>query len=89
LRVVGKQTVKLADDTLLEVEIVGPVAIRFEDRRLITTAIVVPATSEVLVGAYPLEGLDAFVDPKRQKLLLNPKSPGNPTLYIRQVSLSI
>ena len=89
LRVVGKQTVKLADETLLEVEIVGPVAIRFEDRRLITTAIVVPATSEVLVGAYPLEGLDAFVDPKRQKLLLNPKSPDNPTLYIRQVSLSI
>ena len=89
LRVVGKQTVKLADETLLEVDIVGPVAIRFEDRRAITTAIVLPATSEVLLGAYPLEGLDAFVDPKRQKLLLNPKTPDNPTLYIRQVSLSI
>jgi clan AA aspartic protease len=89
LRVVGKQTVKLADETLVEVDIVGPVAIRFEDRSTIMTAIVLPATSEVLLGAYPLEGLDAFVDPKRQKLLLNPKSPGNPTLYIRQVSLSI
>ena len=89
LRVVGKQTVKLADETLLEVEIVGSVAIRFEDRRIITTAIVLPMTSEVLLGAYTLEGLDAFVDPKRQKLILNPKSPGNPTLYIRQVSLSI
>ena len=89
LRVLGKQTVKLADETLLEVEIVGPVAIRFEDRSTIMTAIVLPATSEVLLGAYPLEGLDAFVDPKRQKLLLNPKSPGNPTLYIRQASLSI
>jgi clan AA aspartic protease len=89
LRVVGKQTVKLADETLLEVDVVGPVAICFEDRRLITTAIVVPATSEVLLGAYPLEGLDAFVDPKRQKLLLNPKSPDNPTLYTRQVSLSV
>ena len=89
LRVVGKQTVKLADETLLEVDIVGPVAIRFEDRRAITTAIVLPGTSEVLLGAYPLEGLDAFVDPKQQKLILNPKTPGNPTLYIRQVSLSI
>src|SRR3712207_1203456 len=29
LRVVGKQTVKLANETLLEVEVVGPVAIRF------------------------------------------------------------
>jgi clan AA aspartic protease len=89
LRVLGKQLVKLADETLLEVEIVGPVAIRFEDRSTIMTAIVLPATTEVLLGAYPLEGLDAFIDPKRQKLLLNPKSPNNPTAYIRQVSLSI
>jgi clan AA aspartic protease len=69
LRVVGKQPVKLADETVVEVDVVGPVAIRFEDRRLITTAIVLPGTSEVLLGAYPLEGLDAFVDPKQQKLL--------------------
>ena len=89
LRVVGKQPVKLADETVVEVDIVGPVAIRFEDRSTFMSAIVLPATSEVLLGAYPLEGLDAFVDPKRQKLILNPKTPGNPTLYIRQVSLSI
>lgn len=89
LRVLGKQTVKLADETLLEVDVVGPVAIRFEDRSTIMTAIVLPSTAEVLLGAYPLEGLDAFIDPKRQKLLLNPKTPANPTAYIRQVSLSI
>jgi clan AA aspartic protease len=89
LRLVGKQPVKLANETVVEVDIVGPVVIRFEDRRAITTAIVLPGTSEVLLGAYPLEGLDAFVDPKRQILRLNPKTPGNPTLYIRQVSLSI
>lgn len=89
LRVLGKQTVKLADETLLEVEIVGPVRVRFEDRSTILDAVVLPATAEVLLGAYPLEGLDAFIDPKRQKLLLNPKSPDNPTAYIRQVSLSI
>jgi len=89
LPVVGKQPVKLADETVVEVDIVGPVAIRFEERTAITTAIVLPESSEVLLGAYPLEGLDAFVDPKRQKLLLNPKSPSNPTLYIRQVTLNI
>ena len=89
LRVLGKQTVRLADETLLEVEIVGPVEVRFEERSTISTAVVLPTTSEVLLGAYPLEGLDAFIDPKRQKLRLNPKSPDNPTKYIRQVSLSI
>ena len=89
LRVLGKQTVRLADETIVEVEIVGPVRVRFEERSTILDAVVLPATSEVLLGAYPLEGLDAFVDPKRQKLLLNPKSPNNPTAYIRQVILSI
>ena len=89
LRVLGKQTVRLADETLLEVDIVGPVRLHFEDRSTILDAVVLPATAEVLLGAYPLEGLDAFIDPKRQKLLLNPKSPNNPTAYIRQVSLSI
>ena len=89
LRVLGKQTVRLADESLLEVEIVGPVEVRFEDRSTIITAVALPTTSEVLLGAYPLESLDAFIDPKRQKLLLNPKSPNNPTAYIRQVSLSI
>ena len=89
LRVLGKQPVRLADETLLEVEIVGPVKVRFEERSTIITAVVLPATSEVLLGAYPLEGLDAFIDPRRQKLRLNPKLPDNPTKYIRQVSLSI
>ena len=89
LRVVGKQMVSLADESLLEADVVGPVEIRFEGRTLITTGIVLPTTSEVLLGAYPLEGLDAYIDPKRQKLLLNPNSPDNPTRYVKQVSLSI
>ena len=39
LRVVGKQPVKLADETVVEVDIVGPVAIRFEDRSTFMSAI--------------------------------------------------
>jgi clan AA aspartic protease len=89
LRVVGKQLVSLADETILEADVVGPIEIRFEDRTLITTAIVLPTTSEVLLGAYPLEGLDAHIDPKQQKLFLNPNSPDNPTKYVKQVSHSL
>ena len=88
LPTIGKDTVRLADETLLELDIVGPIEVRFEDRTLITSAVVLPSASEILLGAYPLEGLDAYIDPKRQKLLLNPKSPDNPKAYIRQVSSS-
>ena len=90
LPLVGKELVKLADETLLEVDVVGPVQVRFEDRTtLVGHAVVMPATSEVLLGAYPMEGLDVFIHPKRERLLVHPKSPDNPKSKIRQVSLSI
>lgn len=92
LRLLGRETVKLADETLLQVDIVGPIEIRFEDHFTIARAVVLPGTSEVLLGAHPLQGLDAFIDAKRERLLVHPESPNNPKSYIRQVkqvSLSI
>ena len=92
LPVLGRETVKLADETLLQVDIVGPIEVRFEDHFTITRAVVLPGTSEVLLGAYPLQGLDAFIDAKRERLLVHPESPDNSKSYIRQVkqvSLSI
>jgi clan AA aspartic protease len=91
LRLIERRTVKLADETLIDVDVVGPIEVRFEDRSTITNAVVLPDTSEVLLGAYPLQGLDAFVDAKRERLLVHPDSD-NPKSYIRpvkRVSLSI
>jgi len=90
LPIVGKDLVRLADETLLEIDVVGPVQVRFEDRTtVVSRAVIMPTTSEVLLGAYPMEGLDVFIDPKRERLLVHPKSPYNPKSKIRQVSLSI
>ena len=87
LRVRGKRTIKLADETILEVEIVGPVEVRFETRATSVRALVLPEAEEVLLGAIPLEGLDVIIDPLRERLLVNP--PESTNSYIRQVSLSI
>jgi len=90
LPLVGKELVKLVDETLLEVDVVGPVKVRFEDRTtLVGHAVIIPATPEVLLGAYAMEGLDVFIHPKEERLLVHPKSPDNPKSKIRQVSLSI
>jgi clan AA aspartic protease len=92
LPVIAQELVQMADETLLHVEIVGPIEVRFEDHFTIARAVVLPGTSEVLLGAYPLQGLDAFIDAKREKLLVHPESPDNPKSHIRQVkqvSLSI
>jgi clan AA aspartic protease len=88
----GRETVQMADETQLEVDVVGPVQVRFEDHFTIVKAVVLPGTSEVLLGAFPLQGLDAFIDAKRERLLVHPETLDNPRSHIRQVkpvSLSI
>ena len=92
LPVLERQAVEMADDTVMEVDVVGPIEVRFQHKRTIVDAVVMPGTSGVLLGAYPMEGLDVMIDPKRERLLVNPPWPNNPKARIRtikQVSLSI
>ena len=72
LPVLHQRTVSLADETLREVDMVGPVEVRFENRSTIVKAIVLPGVEDVLLGAIPLEGLDVFIDPVRERLVVNP-----------------
>lgn len=85
LPVIGRQVVQTADERLLEVDFVGPVEVRFEDHFTIANAVVLPGATEVLLGAYPLQGLDAFIDAKRERLLVHPDSLDNPRSHLRSV----
>ena len=87
LRVLGKRPIKLADETIVEVDIVGPVEVRFETRATTVRALVIPDTEEVLLGAIPLEGLDVIIDPLRERMFVNP--PETTNAKVKQVSLSI
>ena len=87
-----RQAVEMADDTVMEVDVVGPIEVRFQHKRTIVDAVIMPGTSGVLLGAYPMEGLDVMIDPKREQLIVNPPWPDNPKARIRaikQISLSI
>ena len=84
LSVIDRRTGRLADERDLELDMVGPVEVRFETRSTIVKALVLPATSEVLLGAIPLEGLDVIVDPVRERLFVNP--PETTNTYIRRVA---
>jgi clan AA aspartic protease len=82
LQTVDEQIAELADGTQLRLEVVGPVEIRFENRRANVDAMVLPGEAEVLLGAIPMEEMDVMVDPKQQQLIVNPASP-----YITKKSL--
>ena len=90
LPIVGKRLVEMADDTLMEVDVAGPLQVRFENRTtLVGSAVVMPTTALVLLGAYPMEGLDVFIDPTRERLIVNPDAPDGPIRFVKRVALSI
>lgn len=66
---------ELADGSNLNLEVVGPVEVRFQNRRTSVEALVVPNSKTVLLGAMPMEGMDVLIDPKRERLVVNPESP--------------
>jgi clan AA aspartic protease len=75
LPIIEEQTMRLADETEIRVEIVGPIEVRFENRSTTARAAVIPGNIEPLLGLIPLEDLDVVIDPKQQRLIVNPESP--------------
>ena len=86
LPVLDQRTIWLADETTREVDMVGPVEVRFENRITIVKALVLPGAEQVLLGAIPLEGLDVCIDPVNERLVVNPKSPNKGTSQVKQVA---
>jgi len=75
LEKVDEQVAELADGQKKKLEVVGPVEIRFKNRRANVDAIVLPGDSEILLGAIHREDMDVLIDPKKKKLIVNPESP--------------
>lgn len=76
------QVGELADKTTKKFDIVGPVEVRFENRSTSVRAVVLPGDAEVLLGSIPIEDMDVLIDPKQQRLIINPAHP-----YFAQKSL--
>lgn len=83
LPVIENQFVTLADESTIEVAVVGPVEVRFENRSTTVRAIVMPGDAEVLLGAIPMEDMDVLIDPRQRKLVVNPKHPYVANKYMK------
>jgi clan AA aspartic protease len=86
---VEEQVFRLADESELRAEIVGPVDIRFENRSTTVRAAVLPGVAEVLLGSIPLEDLDVVIDPKQQRLIVNPENPYIARKHLKRLAVKI
>ncbi|MDA1048950.1 MAG: aspartyl protease family protein [Planctomycetota bacterium] len=75
LRTRQKREMRMADDSVIALEVVGPVELRFENRRSNLDAVVLPGDAEPLLGAIPMQDLDVLIDPARHRLVINPDNP--------------
>lgn len=82
LQQVDSRSAQLADGTLIKLPVVGPVEVRFANRRSSVDAMVLPGDAEPLLGAIPMEDMDVLVDTQQRRLVVNPEHP-----YIVQHSL--
>jgi hypothetical protein len=42
-----------------------------------------PGSTEPLLGVIAMEGMDVVIDPKHQRLIVNPESPDIPMTYVK------
>lgn len=72
---IERRTVQVADNRVVELDVVGPIFIKFANRTAICSAFVLPGNSEPLLGAIPMEEMDVIIHPTRQELVVNPLHP--------------
>ena len=88
LKTVDQQVAELADGTKVKLDLVGPVEVRFANRRTSVDAMVLPGDAEPLLGAIPLEGLDVVLDPANQTIKVNPDSPNYAKKPLKRMHLT-
>jgi clan AA aspartic protease len=76
---VRQRVVTLADGSAKSVPVIAPVTIHFENRWYTTEALVLG--DEPLMGCIPMEAMDVMVDPRTQRLIVNPEHP-NFAVYV-------
>jgi clan AA aspartic protease len=83
LSVIRKAPAALANGSIVDLGIVGPVEVIFENRIATVDAMVLPGEAEVLLGAIPMEAMDVLIDPRRQMLVVNPEHPIRPQYSLK------
>jgi clan AA aspartic protease len=82
---IEKRKGQLADGSVVEYDVVGPVEIKFKNRRCNIDAMVLPGDNEPLLGAIPMEDMDVLIHPLRQELIVNPEHPYYAQMKIKGV----
>ena len=80
---VEKRKAQMADGSVVEYDVVGPVQVKFANRTAVCNAFVLSGDNEPLLGAIPMEEMDVVILPQRQELVVNPEHPNYAQLKMK------
>ena len=84
LPVVDSKRAQLADGRIVEYDMVGPLIIKFKNRRCTVEAMVLPGDNEPLLGVIAMEEMDVLIHPQRQELIVHPDHPDTGLYKLKQ-----
>ena len=73
----------LANGETTEMEITEPIEVRFENRRAMVQAFVLPGNSEPLLGDITMSRMDVQIDNQSKSLIVNPLHPIRPQFSMK------
>ena len=59
----------------IELPVTSPIEVRFANRRCTTQAVVLPESTQPLLGAIPIKDMDVLIHPAKQELVVHPDHP--------------
>jgi len=80
----SEREVSVADGRSIRVPYVGPVKVRCQGRLCFVGALVLG--DDVLLGAVPMEDMDLTINPSRQRLEPDPRSPDIPHALVKALN---
>ena len=81
--IVEKRKAETADGRIVECDVVDNVKVRFKNRAITCRAMILPGSSEPLLGAIPLEDMDVLIHPQLQEMIVNPDHPYFPQMKLK------
>jgi clan AA aspartic protease len=83
LSFIEKRKAIMADGSVNEYDVVGPIQVKFANRTATCSAMVLQGDNEPLLGANPMEEMNVIIHPRRQELLVNPEHPNYAQLSMK------
>lgn len=86
LRQTDQIKLERADGQVHSADVVGPVEVRFQNRRTSVNAAVLETETDVILGTIPMYGIDVMVDPEQARLIVNPKSLERARFFLKRAN---